>query len=59
MKIIDRRRLLRELRICGYELVRQSGSHEVYKNGKTTKVVPIRLNPCIAARIHRELEREK
>lgn len=39
----------------GFEFVRQSGSHKVYKcKGKKDAVVPLKLNKMIALRIIKE-----
>ncbi|MBQ6543245.1 MAG: type II toxin-antitoxin system HicA family toxin [Clostridia bacterium] len=58
MKIIERKQLIKELKSAGYKYVRQSGSHEIYKNNLNTKSIPIHLNPCIAVRLHKEITRE-
>ncbi|MBO7461993.1 MAG: type II toxin-antitoxin system HicA family toxin [Bacteroidales bacterium] len=59
MKIVERRSLIKELTGSGYKYVRQTGSHEIYKNNENTIAVPIHLNPCIAIRLQKEIRKEK
>lgn len=55
MNIIERRDLVSEVVKRGYKLVRSKGSHDIYSNGKNNIVIPIRLNPCIAIRLAKEV----
>ena len=56
MKIINRRTILKELKRAGYVYLRHNGSHAIYKKGDSVIPVPIHLNPCIAIRLHKEIE---
>lgn len=59
MKIIDRRKFIKELKAAGFVFIRQTGSHEIYKKGNKLISVPIHLNPCIAIRLQKEIAKER
>lgn len=50
----DNRHFIKLLRQNNYTLDRQSGSHKIYSNGRSTISVPKKLNKMIALRLIKE-----
>lgn len=54
MKQYTSREFIRLLKNNGYNYIRTNGSHQLYRKGNASVVVPIHLNRMIAQRLIKE-----